>query len=50
MTVKEKIMEALGGAIKDASRPMAIAFMQNPSETSIHFNISDEIQNKNFRI
>ena len=32
MTVKEKIMEALEGAIKDASRPMATAFMQTPIE------------------
>jgi len=32
MTVKEKIMEALEGAIKDASRPMAAAFMQTPIE------------------
>tara|TARA_B100000963_G_C22494358_1_gene610754 strand:+ start:452 stop:928 length:477 start_codon:yes stop_codon:yes gene_type:complete len=32
MTVKEKIMEALEGAIKDASRPMAAAFIQTPIE------------------
>ena len=40
MTVKEKIMEALEGAIKDASRPMATAFMQTPIEiyTDCEFN------------
>ena len=40
MTVKEKIMEALGGAIKDASRPMAFAL----SDSTVIDGVSQAVE------